>query len=136
VDSRLFFLKSRTLIVGFNANKTYNTGYTGDLSTNPLIINSYVEKQFLKNHAGTLRLQGFDLLNQSNNLIQTITDNGYTNSQTNRLTQYFMLSFTVKINKFAGMNPAAREGANGPERGQPGGNQGGGRPSLGPGFGN
>jgi len=137
VDSRVFFLKSRTLIVGFNANKTYNTGYTGDLSTNPLIINSYIEKQFLKNHAGTLRLQGFDLLNQSNNLIQTITDNGYTNSQTNRLTQYFMMSFTVKINKFAGINPAAREGQNGPERGQPGGNPGGGRQGgLGPGFGN
>ncbi|MES3017794.1 MAG: outer membrane beta-barrel protein [Bacteroidota bacterium] len=101
LDGRFLFLKDKSLIFGFNGGKTFNSGYIGNFNTNPLVINSYVEKKFKKNMA-TLRLQAFDILDQSNNINQTIVENGFTDSQTNRLTQYFMLTLNLRINKFAG----------------------------------
>lgn len=104
LSGRLLFLKSRTLIWGFDAGKTYNNGFTSGLNTNPMIVNSYVEQQFLKKN-GAIRLQAFDIFNQSNNITRTVIENGFTDSNTNRLTQYFMLTLSMKINKFAGRNP-------------------------------
>jgi hypothetical protein len=102
VDGRLLFLKSKSLILGFTGSKSFNSGYTGALNTNPLVINTYVEKQFMKNNAASIRFQAFDLLNQSNNISRSITDNGFTDVSSNRLTQYFMLTLSMKLNKFAG----------------------------------
>lgn len=101
IDGRFLLLKDRSLIFGFDGSKTFNTGYVGNLNTNPLILNSYVEKKF-KNNMATLRLKAFDILDQSNNITRTVIDNGFTDSNTNRLTQYFMLTLNLRINKFAG----------------------------------
>lgn len=101
LDGRFLFLKDKSLIFGFNGGKTFNTGYVGNLNTNPLVVNSYVEKKF-KNNMATLRLQAFDIFDQSNNINRAVVENGFTDSQTNRLTQYFMLTLNLRINKFAG----------------------------------
>lgn len=101
LDGRFLFLKDKSLIFGFNGGKTFNTGYIGNLNTNPLVVNSYIEKKFKKNMA-TLRLHAFDIFDQSNNINRAIIENGFTDSQTNRLTQYFMLTLNLRINKFAG----------------------------------
>ncbi|HCN83965.1 MAG TPA: hypothetical protein DIT07_10160, partial [Sphingobacteriaceae bacterium] len=126
VDGRLLFLKSKSLILGFTGSKSFNSGYTGALNTDPLVINTYVEKQFMKSKAATVRFQAFDLLNQSNYITRNLTDNGFTDLSTNRLTQYFMLTLTMKINKFAGGTQRSTQ----PETGGPGfggGFPGGGR---------
>ena len=101
LDGRFLFLKDKSLIFGFNGGKQFNTGYVGNLNTNPLVVNSYVEKKFKKNMA-TLRLHAFDIFDQSNNINRAVIENGFTDSQTNRLTQYFMLTLNLRINKFAG----------------------------------
>ncbi|MEJ7692747.1 TonB-dependent receptor [Daejeonella sp.] len=123
LDGRFLFLKDKSLIFGFNGSKTFNSGYIGNLNTNPLVVNSYVEKKFKKNMA-TLRFQAFDIFDQSNNINQTIVENGFTDSQTNRLTQYFMLTLNLRINKFAGGTQQRSERPEGErgnfERGQDG----------------
>lgn len=126
VDGRLLFTKSKSLILGFTGSKSFNSGYTGALNTDPFVINTYVEKQFLKDKSASVRFQAFDLLNQSNYISRNITDNGFTDSSTNRLTQYFMLTLTMKINKFAGgTQKAAQPETGGPGYGGPGGFGGG-----------
>ena len=101
MDGRFLFLKDKSLIFGFNGGKQFNTGFVGNLNTNPLVVNSYIEKKFKKNMA-TLRLQAFDIFDQSNNINRAVVENGFTDTETNRLTQYFMLTLNVRINKFAG----------------------------------
>ncbi len=125
VTGRLFFLKSKSLILGFTGGKTFNTGYTGALNVNPFIINAYIEQQFLKNRTATLRLQAFDLLNESTNISRTIDSNGFTDTQTNRLTQYFMLTLAMRINRFAGGTGASQTIPNQGQIRQQGGYSGG-----------
>lgn len=91
-----------TTIFGADFSKEFNTGYR--TNANPFIINSYIEQRFLKDHRATIRLQGFDLLNQQTNINRTVGEI-LTDSQTNRLARYFMLTFTFKLQKFSGMNP-------------------------------
>lgn len=89
-------------IFGVDLSKEFNKGYTSNV--NPFIINSYIEQRFLKAQRGTIRLQGFDLLNQQTNINRTVGEI-LSDSQTNRLARYFMLTFTFKLQKFSGVNP-------------------------------
>ncbi|MBL1410530.1 TonB-dependent receptor [Sphingobacterium faecale] len=91
-----------TTIFGADLSKEFNSGYRDNV--NPFIINSYIEQKFMKGQRGTIRFQGFDLLNQQTNINRTVGDI-LTDSRTNRLARYFMLTFTFKLQKFSGVNP-------------------------------
>ena len=99
MDSRVYLLKS--LILGLNAGKTVNQGYSL-ATTNPLLISASVEKTFFKDKRASLKLEGNDLLNQGNNLSRSVTDNSVTESRTNQVTRYLLLSFTWRLQSFAG----------------------------------
>ena len=92
-------------IFGADFSKSFNKGYVTSASSNPFIINTYIEQKLLKGQRGTIRLQAFDLLNQQTNINRTVQDNFFTDSQTNRLGRYFMLMFTFKLQKFSGVAP-------------------------------
>ncbi len=102
LDHKIEFLKG--FVWGGTVDKTLNYGFN-TINQNPLIINSYLEKQFFKGKAGSLRFQAFDLLNQNTSINRIINTNGFTDSRSNRLAQYFMLSFTMRIQKYAGVAP-------------------------------
>ena len=91
-----------TTIFGADVSKEFNKGYRSNV--NPFIINSFIEQRFLKDQRATIRLQGFDLLDQQTNINRTVGEI-LTDSQTNRLARYFMLTFTFKLQKFSGINP-------------------------------
>lgn len=91
-----------TTIFGADVSKTFNRGYRA--TENPFIINTYIEQRMLKGQRGTIRLQAFDLLDQQININRTVGDI-LTDSRTNRLGRYFMLTFTFRFQKFSGMNP-------------------------------
>ncbi len=99
VETKINFLK--TWVFGGVLDKTFNNGYSS-ISANPFIINSYLEKQFLKGKKASFKLQAFDVLNQSTSLSYIATGNTSTLSESNRLARYFMLSFTFNFSKFAG----------------------------------
>lgn len=89
-----------TIIFGADVSKTFYQGNAYD--DNPFIINTYVEKRFLKGQRGSFRLQAFDLLDEQTNITRTVTDIQISDSRTNRLGRYFMLMFTYRLSKFAG----------------------------------
>ncbi|NGM60775.1 outer membrane beta-barrel protein [Sphingobacterium sp. SGG-5] len=93
---------SPTTIFGADVSKSFNKGYSDNV--NPFIINTYIEQRLLKGQRGTIRLQGFDLLNQQVNINRTVGE-VLTDSRTNRLARYFMLTFTFRLQKFSGMAP-------------------------------
>ncbi|MBD1431988.1 outer membrane beta-barrel protein [Sphingobacterium sp. DN00404] len=95
-----------TTIFGADVSKTFNKGYRA--TENPFIINTYIEQRMLKGQRGTIRLQAFDLLDQQININRTVGDI-LTDSRTNRLGRYFMLTFTFRFQKFSGMNPFQEE---------------------------
>jgi hypothetical protein len=130
LEGKNFFFKNWTL--GYELSKLWNTGYANVSSqnTNPLILTSYIERRFLKNNKGTLRIQGFDLLNQNTGLSRDINGSIETISQNNRLGRYFLLTFNLRLQKFAGRQPNRLPGdrmnnQNNPNRGQNGGQRNG-----------
>lgn len=99
VDGNVFFLKNRSLIWRFTGIKNFNSGFSGPLNMNPFVLNTSIEKAFLKDRSATIRLLAFDVFNQANNIYRNLTDNGFADIRTNRLTQYFMMTLTMRVNK-------------------------------------
>lgn len=96
-----FFLPS-DFIISYDIDKIINEGLATDISQNSCIINATLEKQFLTSKTLSLKLQAFDLLNQNINVARTVSSTGFTDTKTNRLGRYFMLSLVWRLNKFFG----------------------------------
>jgi hypothetical protein len=129
VNGKNYVWKDWTL--SYDYTKTIYQGYTG--ATNPNILNTYVERRFLKGNVGTLRFAVNDLFNQNTGFTSTQTGSYITQSNVNRLGRYYMLTFTLRLQKFAGKAPAM--GPGGPGGFRPGGGPGGGGPGGPPGGG-
>lgn len=102
---------------GLDVTKTSNNGFGNSVEANPLIMNSYVEKQFFKGRNGMLRFSAFDAFNEQVNISRNVTENRITDSRTNRLARYFMLSFTYRFQQFAGKSVSGDQGMPGEPRG-------------------
>ncbi len=100
IDGRVILWKS--LIFGYSASKNYVSGINANVTSNPLVINSYVQKELWKRRA-TLTLQAFDILNQNNFVNRNISDESITDTKSNALSRYFMLSFRVRLQKWTGV---------------------------------
>jgi hypothetical protein len=102
-NSRIFFPKS--FILSYDLEKVINEGFAGNVNTNPFIINATLEKQFSKKKNLSLKLQAFDMLNENIGISRTVQNNTVTDTRTNRLGRYFMLSAVIRLNKFVGQAP-------------------------------
>jgi len=90
--------------VSYDYSKTYNYGYASILrATNPNILNFYIERRFLKDHRATLRAAVFDAFNQNTGFSTTTAASAITQTTVNRLGRYYLLSFTYRLQKFAGV---------------------------------
>jgi hypothetical protein len=118
-------------VFSYDYTKATNYGYTSNIQiTNPNILNVYVERRFLKNKVATLRLSGFDLFNQNTGFSSTTTSSSITQSNVNRLARYYLLTFTLRLQKFAGKAPTQDIRGDRP-RGERGGRGDGGGPGGG-----
>nr|WP_294869731.1 TonB-dependent receptor [uncultured Pedobacter sp.] len=111
-NGNLYFFKSWTL--NYNYSKAIYEGYNG--ATNPNVLNTYIERRFLKNNVGTLRFSVYDAFNENTGFTSTQNAYAITQSNVNRLGRYYLFTFTLRLQKFAGRPP----------RGMPGGPGGGG----------
>ncbi|HUS01920.1 MAG TPA: outer membrane beta-barrel protein, partial [Chitinophagaceae bacterium] len=100
LEGKNFFLKDWT--IGYDITKLINKGFISTVNTNPTLLNLYLERRFLKNNKGTLRLQGYDLFNQNTGISREVNGTTVTDYQNNRLGRYFMLTFNLRLQKFAG----------------------------------
>jgi len=89
-----------SFVVGSALDKNFYNGLAGSVKTNPLILNTYLELQFLKTKRGALRFTGFDLFNQNANVQRMVLNNSILDNRSNKLGRYFMLLFTLNVNKF------------------------------------
>ncbi|KAA8483614.1 carboxypeptidase family protein [Arcticibacter tournemirensis] len=87
-------------ILGIEADKNINKGFSGTGKTNPFILNTYIERRFFKNKSGALRFTGFDMFDQNTSVGRTILNNAIMDNRSNRLGRYYMLLFTLNLNKF------------------------------------
>ena len=92
----------KTWILGADFTKALNKGYTSGFAVNPFIMNTYLEKQFLKNKAASLRFQIFDVYNENTSISRSVTANSINDTRSNRLARYAMLTFSLKLQKFNG----------------------------------
>lgn len=120
IDGRNYFWSQ--WILGYNLTQTINHGFSATVDENPTLLSSYVEFQFLKKNAASLRFQAFDLFNENAGITRTVSGNQIIDTRTNRLGRYFMLSFTLRLQKFTGS-----PNRGGGRRGFGGGGFGGGR---------
>lgn len=98
-SSKTYIIK--TWLIGSDMSKAINSGYsTGGF--NPFIINLYLEKQFFKGNKGALRIAGFDILNQNASVSRTVAGSSITDNYSNLLGRYFLLSFTLRLQRFSG----------------------------------
>ena len=86
-----------------------NNGLAESVSKDIALLNASLEKTLFKKKNGFLRLSGFDIFKQNTNISHTVTGNSITDSRTNKLTRYFMLSFTYRMNRFQGQQSGNRQ---------------------------
>jgi hypothetical protein len=116
----------------YDYTKATNYGYASNINvTNPNILNLYVERRFMKDHRGTIRLSAFDLFNENTGFSSTQTASSITETHVNRLARYYLATFTLRLQKFAGKAPTQAPGMRGFRR-DGGGPPGGGPPGGGP----
>jgi hypothetical protein len=128
LNGKNYFFKDWTLSYDFSKQLYY--GYQG--ATNPNILNTYVERRFLKGNVGTLRFAVNDVFNQNTGYTTTSSGSYITQTNANKLGRYFLLTFTLRLQKFAGARPSGSGGPGGPGMGGPGpGGPGGGGPGFG-----
>lgn len=100
IDGR--FIAWSSWIIGYSASKNYVSGIAANVTSNPFVANSYIQKELWKRRA-TLTFQAFDIFNQNNFVARTNSDDGgYTDTKTNALSQYFMLRVSMRLQKWTG----------------------------------
>lgn len=123
LDGRNYFLYS--WVLGYNLSQTINHGFSSTVKANPTLLSTYLEYQFLKKHIASLRFQAFDLFDENKGLSRTAVGNQIIDTRTNRLGRYFMLTFTLRLQKFAGSKPSGNGGGKRGRNGGGGGRRGG-----------
>ncbi len=108
LNGKNYFWKDWTL--SYDYTKTLYYGYKG--STNPNILNTYVERRFLKNNMASIRLAVNDVFNQNTGYTSTLNGNYSTQSNVNRLGRYYLVSFIFRFRKSNGSDQM-RKGPNG-----------------------
>lgn len=102
VNGKNYLWKDWTLSYDYTHNTYY--GYLVPIK-NPNLLNAYIERRFLKNNAATIRAGVFDIFNQNTGYTYTSSGTSTTESNVNRLGRYYMVSFTLRLQKFAGRSP-------------------------------
>lgn len=128
LNGKNYFWTNWTL--SYDYTKTIYKGYLGN-TTNPNILNAYVERRFLKNNMATIRAAAYDLFNQNTGYTSTTSGTQTTSSNYNRLGRYFLMTLTIRLQKFAGAAPQSDFPGGGRHKRDGGGGRHGGGPSGG-----
>lgn len=110
---------TKTLTLKYDIDYTINAGLANSVTKNLAIMNASLEQQLFKKKNGVLRLAAYDLFKQNSNISRSVNANSIVDSRTNRLTRYFLLSFTYRLQKFVGQQSQGPGGMR-PVNGGPG----------------
>lgn len=130
------------LSVGTDISEHSRRGYTdASMNTNELIWNFNVSQRLLTKRNLILSLRAVDLLNQRDEVNRNVSATARTDSRTQNIHSYFLVSATYRFGKFGGKGKRSQNGegnerggeGRGPERSGEHGGQGSERPAGGPG---
>ncbi|RYF10225.1 MAG: TonB-dependent receptor, partial [Flavobacteriales bacterium] len=97
------FIAWQSWVIGYSASKNFVSGISANVTSNPFVVNSYLQKELWKRRA-SVTLQAFDVLNQNNFVARTNSDDGgYVDTKTNALSRYFMIRASVRLQKWTGV---------------------------------
>lgn len=99
IDGRFYMWQS--LIFGYSASKNFVSGLQANITSNPLVINAYLQKEFWKRRA-SVTFQAFDILQQNNYIDVDVNGLVTTETKSNALSRYFMLKANVRLQKWSG----------------------------------
>ncbi|MFD0752168.1 outer membrane beta-barrel protein [Mucilaginibacter calamicampi] len=108
LEGRFYFGKDRSWTIEYDLSKNYVSGIANNVTKNPFVANAFIEKQMFAKRNGILRVAFFDIFNQNNFINRNITSTGYTDTRSNPLSRYFMVGFTLNLQKWSGR--AQRDG--------------------------
>ena len=95
---------TKTLSLKYDFDYTINAGLANGVSKNLAIMNASLEKQLFKKKNGIIKLAAFDLFKQNSNISRTVSGTSIIDTRTNRLTRYFIATFTYRLQRFAGQS--------------------------------
>ena len=101
---------TKTLALKYDFDYTINAGLANGVSKNLAIMNASLEKQLFKKKNGIIRLAAYDLFKQNSNISRNVSGNSIIDSRTNRLTRYFIATFTYRLQRFAGQTMQQGQG--------------------------
>jgi len=81
---------------------TYNYGYAKEFKNTEFLWNATIAKQFLTKKLATINLQCYDILNDRNNVIRTVTGNYVSDTRTNMIGRYFLITLSYRFNFLKG----------------------------------
>jgi hypothetical protein len=102
LEGKFYLLNDKTFTIEYNLTKNYVDGISANLTKNPFVANAYIEKEFFKRKNGQLRISAFDIFDQNNFITRTSTASGYTDTRSNALSRYFLVSFILNLQKWTG----------------------------------
>ena len=96
---RLNWIFGDGIVFRSTVNHTYNSGLSDGFNQNYALWNLEVGKKVMK-QKGELKLTVFDMLKQNQSIARSVNGSYIEDSQSQILTQYFMLTFTYNIRSF------------------------------------
>jgi hypothetical protein len=101
LEGKFYLLKEKRFTVEYNMSKNYVQGLTG-YNKNPFVMNAYLDYEFFARKNGSLRISAFDIFNQNTYLNHVQSSTGFTNTQSNALSRYLLVSLVLNLQKFTG----------------------------------
>ena len=86
--------------LSFDLSHRINNGFNDFIRADPTIMNVYLERTFMKNNRGALRIQGYDLFNQNTGVSHDVFGIDVHQTRNNRLGRYFLISLNFRLQKF------------------------------------
>lgn len=99
-------------IFRYDVTHNINIGFDESFDPNFTLLNASLEKTIFKKKNGFIKVSGYDILKQNQGLTRTFGTNTITDTRVNRLTRYFMLTFTYRLNRFSGQTTSGGQQQN------------------------
>jgi hypothetical protein len=90
-----------TLAITLDASKRINEGYSL-YANNPFLMNISLQKTFLRKEQAMFKLQAYDVFNEGNSLIRSLSDNSIIDTKNNQATHFLQLSLIINLQQFGG----------------------------------